>query len=68
MTPASRLQALSLWSSLHALAAEPGSPARAIREARARRIASRYWQVRLAEDAAAARRRAAYLRRRGGAA
>ncbi|WP_161780304.1 hypothetical protein [Deinococcus sp. RL] len=36
MTPASRLQALRLRATLHALAAEPGSPARAIREARAR--------------------------------
>lgn len=68
MTGLHRLQVLRVEATLHALATEPYSEARAIREDRARRIASAYWQARLAEDAAAARRRAAYLRRRGGAA
>lgn len=63
-----RLHALRVDAQLHALASEPGTEARRIRDARSRRITAAYWVEVERVDAARQRRVAAYLKRSGRAA
>ncbi|WP_278911587.1 hypothetical protein [Deinococcus wulumuqiensis] len=60
-----RLRTLSVATLWHAFKAEPGTEARRIRDARARRIKRAYWVEEDRVEAARLRRLAAYLKRSG---
>ena len=68
MTRVNRLHALRVAALRHALASEPGTEARRVRDARSRRIASAYWAEVDRQEQARARRVAAYQKRSGRAA
>ena len=68
MTRADRLHALRVAALWHALASEPGTQARRVRDARSRRIAAAYWVEVDRQEQARARRLAAYHKRSGRAA